>query len=199
MPQAFNPRDRFFHKAQAQGKRARSAFKLDDILVRFPRFVPGQAKVLDLGCAPGSFLQVLQQRQPKLLVGVDLQAIEPLADVTFRQGDIFSDEVGEWLQELGPFDVITSDMAPKTTGVPDNDQFHSVELCERVLDLSATILKPGGNLLLKIFTGADFDSFWARFKRSFRRAKTYKPEASRDRSRETFLIGEGFQPHASGE
>ena len=194
MSKAFDPRDRFFRKAQAEGKRARSAFKLDDILARFPAFLPKRAKVLDLGCAPGSFLQVLQQRQPQLLVGVDLQAIEPLPGVEFRQGDIFSDEIGQWLQELGPFDVITSDMAPKTTGVPDNDQFHSVELCERVLELSADILKPGGNLLLKIFTGADFDPFWAQFKRSFRRAKTFKPEASRDRSRETFLVGEGFAP-----
>ncbi len=194
MPKAFNPQDKFFRKAQAQGMRARSAFKLDDILRRFPSFLPKNAHVLDLGCAPGSFLQVILNYQPKLLVGVDLQEIEPITGVQFRQGDIFSDEMGAWLSDFGMFDVITSDMAPKTTGVPDNDQFHSVELCERVIDLSASILKPKGNLLLKIFTGADFDPFWAQFRSSFARAKTFKPEASRDRSRETFLVGEGFRP-----
>ncbi len=192
MPKAFNPRDSYYRKAQAQGLRARSAFKLDDILKKFPQFLPKKARILDLGCAPGSFLQVLIQHNPHLLVGVDLQVIEPIDDVEFFQGDIFSPEVGEWLQEFGQFDVITSDMAPKTTGVPDNDQFHSVELCERVLELSETILKPNGNLLVKIFVGADFDPFWLQFKAKFRRAKTFKPDASRDRSREMFLIGEGY-------
>ncbi len=192
MPKAFNPNDRFFRKAQASGLRARSAFKLEDILKRFPRFLPSKSRVLDLGCAPGSFLQVLAKHQPTLLVGVDLQAIEPIKGVEFLQGDIFSAEVGEWLQGFARFDVITSDMAPKTTGVPDNDQYHSVELNERVLELCTSILKPNGNLLLKIFVGADFDPFWAEFKKSFKRAKTFKPEASRDRSREMFLIGEGY-------
>lgn len=192
MPKAFNPRDSYFRKAQEQGLRARSAFKLEDILKRFPGFLPKKAMVLDLGCAPGSFLQVLDRFEPKLLVGVDLQDIEPIEGVEFRRGDIFSDEIGAWLRSFGGFDVITSDMAPKTTGIPDNDQFHSVELCERVLELARDILQPNGNLLLKIFVGADFDPFWAKFKKSFRKTKIYKPDASRDRSRETFLVGEGY-------
>jgi len=193
MPKRFNPQDAFFRKAQKEGLRARSAFKLEAILQKFPRFLPKNAAVLDLGCCPGSFLQVLKKNNPKLLVGIDLQKTEPIAGTEIIQGDIFSDEMAKILGSFGKFDVITSDMAPNTTGIPDTDQFHSVELCERVLELCEDILAPSGNLLLKIFMGADFDPFWAKFKKSFRHAKVYKPEASRDRSRETFLVGEGYK------
>lgn len=192
MPKAYNPRDAYYRKAQAQGLRARSAFKLDDILQRFPQFLPKNAAVLDLGSAPGSFLQVLAKKAPRLLVGIDLNPIEPVEGTIFYQGDIFSEQTASYLRQYGQFDVIVSDMAPKTTGVPDNDQYHSVELCERVLELARDILKPNGNLLLKIFTGADFDPFWAEFKQSFKKAKVFKPDASRDRSRETFLVGESY-------
>lgn len=192
MPKRFNPKDSFFQKAKKDGYRARSAYKLEDILQRFPKFVSRNAKVLDLGCCPGSFLQALKKKDPKLLVGVDLQKTDPINGVEILQGDIFSDEIAKKLDSLGRFDVITSDMAPKTTGIPDTDQFHSVELCERVLDISKDLLKPNGNLLVKIFVGADFVPFWATFKKSFQKAKVYKPEGSRDCSRETFLVGEGY-------
>jgi 23S rRNA (uridine2552-2'-O)-methyltransferase len=192
MPKRFNPKDFFFQKAKKDGYRARSAYKQEDILQRFPKFVSRNAKVLDLGCCPGSFLQALKKKDPKLLVGVDLQKTDPINGVEILQGDIFSDEIAKKLDSFGRFDVITSDMAPKTTGIPDTDQFHSVELCERVLDISKDLLKPNGNLLVKIFVGADFDPFWATFKKSFQKAKAYKPEGSRDRSRETFLVGEGY-------
>ncbi len=193
MTKRFNPQDVFFRKAQKQGFRARSAFKLQSILKKFPKFLQKNDSVLDLGCYPGSFLQVLSQESPRKLVGVDLQKTDSVSHALIHQGDIFSEEIAQTLFSYGKFDVITSDMAPKTTGIPDSDQFHSVELCERVLDLSSHILRPGGNLLLKIFVGADFDPFWRQFKNSFKKAKIYKPDASRDRSRETFLVGEGYQ------
>ncbi len=192
MPKRFTPQDKFFHKAKQSGLRARSAFKLEDILRRFPKFVGKNQRILDLGSAPGSFLQVFKNHHPHKLVGIDLQAIEPIDGVEFFQADIFSERAKKFLHERKPFDVITSDMAPKTTGVPDTDQYHSVELCERVLELSGEILRPNGNLLLKIFTGADFDEFWKTFKSRFKKAKVFKPESCRDRSRETFLVGEGF-------
>lgn len=192
MPKRFSPNDPYFRKAQKMGYRARSAFKLEDILKRFPKFLTRNATILDLGCTPGSFLQVLAKSNPKLLVGVDIQETEPISGAYLIKGDIFSDEIGEKLKEIGPFRVITSDMAPNTTGTPDVDQYHSVELCERVLELSKTILEPNGNMTLKIFTGEDFDEFWKTFKKSFKRAKVFKPDACRDRSRETFLVGEGF-------
>lgn len=192
MPKRFNPNDMYFRKAQQMGYRARSAFKLEGILQRFPTFISKNAKILDLGCTPGSFLQILTKKNPKILVGVDIQKTVPVQGAYILQGDIFSEEIGEKLSELGKFDVITSDMAPKTTGTPDIDQFHSVELCERVLELCENILKKNGNLTVKIFTGEDFDEFWLKFKKKFKHAKVFKPDACRDRSRETFLVGVGF-------
>lgn len=194
MPKRFTPQDGFFRKAKQDGFRARSAYKLEAILKKFPEFLPKNATVLDLGCSPGSFLQVLSHAHPKKLIGVDLQKTDPIENVTLFQGDIFSETMEAMLLHEGPFQVITSDMAPKTTGIPDADQFHSVELCERVLELSERILTPKGNLLLKIFMGEDFDFFWKTFRSKFQKAKVYKPDASRDRSRETFLVGISFLP-----
>jgi 23S rRNA (uridine2552-2'-O)-methyltransferase len=194
MPKRYNPQDSFFRKAKKEGFRARSAYKLENILERFPSFVPKNSSVLDLGCCPGSFLQALKKKEPRLLVGVDLQKTDSITGAEILQGDIFSDEIAQKLFLYGRFQVITSDMAPKTTGIPDTDQFHSVELCERVLELCPLLLQKNGNLLLKIFVGADFDPFWAIFKKRFQKAKVYKPESSRDRSRETFLVGQGYIP-----
>ncbi|QQS59237.1 RlmE family RNA methyltransferase [Candidatus Peregrinibacteria bacterium] len=194
MPKRFNPQDGFFRKAKQDGLRARSAYKLEEILKKFPDFLPKNKVILDLGCAPGSFLQILSRAQPKKLIGVDLQHTDPISGVTLLQGDIFSEEVEKILLQESPFHVITSDMAPKTSGISDADQFHSVKLCERVLSLSEKILPPNGNLLLKIFVGEDFDAFWKIFRARFRKAKVFKPDASRDRSRETFLIGIAFLP-----
>lgn len=194
MPKAFSHHDKFAAKAQQLGYRARSAFKLDEILQKFPKLKKDQY-VLDLGCAPGSWLQVLRKNKPAKLIGVDLQHVEPLSNVELLQGDIFSEEIHEQLMQKGPFDLITSDMAPKTTGRPDTDQWHSVELNQRVLDLCGSgLLQGGGNLACKIFVGADFQEFWLDFRAHFKQAKCFKPNSCRDRSVETFMIGMGFTP-----
>ncbi len=194
VPKPFVPNDPYFYKAQKMGYRARSAFKLLEILEKFPHFLPKSgAKICDLGAAPGSFLQVLQTKNPEILVGIDLQEIIPLLGVHAFVGDIFSEEIAQSLANFAPFDVITSDLAPKTSGQKDIDQWHSVELSYRVLELSERILKKKGNILLKIFVGEDFDEFYSLFKTRFETVKTFKPKACRDRSFETYLVGFGFQ------
>lgn len=194
MPKAFVPNDPYFYKAQKMGFRARSAFKLLEILEKFPHFLPKNGgKMCDLGAAPGSFLQVLHARNPEILVGIDLQEIAPMKGVTTFVGDIFSEEIAQSLSRFAPFDVLTSDLAPKTSGQKDIDQWHSVELNERVLSLCDEILKKNGNLLLKIFVGEDFDDFFRLLKSRFTTVKTFKPKACRDRSFETYLVGFGFQ------
>jgi len=192
MPKPFQHLDKYALQAQRDGYRARSAYKLLDILNKF-KAIKVRGSVLDLGCAPGSWLQVLAKQRPRRLVGVDLQQVKPIAGATLLRGDIFSDEITAQLRALAPFDLITSDMAPKTTGRPDNDQWHSVELCQQVLDLARDgLLRPQGSLICKIFVGADFQEFWAEFKRHFQRAKCFKPPSCRDRSVETFVVGQEF-------
>jgi 23S rRNA (uridine2552-2'-O)-methyltransferase len=200
MSKPYNPQDRYFLKAKQEGYRARSAYKLREILEKFPQLLPKSGAVLDLGSAPGSFLQVLQQKLPRgIIVGVDLQEIEPFPSerkLHILTGDVFSAEIVAQIKELLPFqvDLITSDLAPKTMGVPDVDQWHSVELNEQVLQICSEVLRPGGSLITKIFVGEDFQEFWKdKFQKAFQKTRTFKPDASRDRSFETFLIGEGYK------
>lgn len=204
MPKPYSPQDHYFHLAKKRGFRARSAFKLEEILTKFPNLFPQNATVLDLGAAPGSFLQVLEQLLQKQgnLMGVDLQKIDPLAPKTqLVQGDVFGEEVEDLIQQWlhsedgkSQIDLITADLAPKTSGMRDVDQWKSVELNQQVLALAARFLRSGGNLITKIFVGEDFQEFWMEeFKPLFQKSRTYKPKACRDRSFETYLIGQGFK------
>ena len=195
MPKKFTPNDPYFYKAKKMGFRARSAFKLLEILQKFPKLLPPKnGKFCDLGAAPGSFLQVLKTKNPKILVGVDLQKIKKIDGAELFVGDIFSDEILKKLASRGQFDFLSSDLAPKTTGQKDLDQWHSVELCERVLAIFPRILKPGGNAVMKIFVGADFDDFLKKMKKKFAVVKIFKPKACRDRSFETYLVARLFSP-----
>ncbi|MEI7511058.1 MAG: RlmE family RNA methyltransferase [Candidatus Peregrinibacteria bacterium] len=204
MPKAYSPQDKYFHLAKKLGYRARSAFKLEEILDKYPFLLPVHGNIVDLGSAPGSFLQILQERQKRgKLCGVDLKPIEPFSKTNPQYfqcfvGDVFADEtLKEVLHFLGTerVDFITSDLAPNTSGVRDIDQWKSIELNERVLEVAEKILKPGGHLITKIFQGEDFQEFWVEsFRSRFQTAKVFKPQACRDRSFEVFLIGMGWKP-----
>lgn len=193
MPKPFKIQDPYFKKAKAEGYRARSAFKLIEIDEKFRIFKKGQS-VLDLGAAPGSWLQVIQKEVGNQgnLVGIDLQEMKSLGDhVALYQADIFSDLVEDLL--IGEkFDVITSDLAPKTSGVKDIDQWKSIELNQKVVELAKKHLKPKGTVILKVFVGADFQDFVKELKGMFRKVNNFKPKACRDRSFETYLICMGL-------
>ena len=177
---------------------ARSVFKLEEMQERFSLLKVGQ-KVLDLGSAPGSWSQYCLQRlgAKGQLVGVDLEpvVITPRFGGYYRsiQGDIFSQEILSTLNELGPFDVILSDAAPRTSGSGLVDAQRSLELAERVLEIAECTLSPGGHLVVKIFQGGEEGQLLQRMKSLFNNARAFKPKASRGESRETYFLGQLFR------
>lgn len=192
----FTVQDHFFHEARRRGYRARSVFKLEEIDKKMHLIKKGDL-VLDLGAAPGSWLQYFAERvgDSGTVVGVDLQEIENLSKHTVQTYvyDVFSDECKDFLTtHYGKFTIIASDMAPHTSGIKDKDQWESVELSFRVMDFAKTMLLPGGCVVIKIFRGADFDSFWSRFKKYFKQAKIIIPQAVRSSSMEVYVVGKGF-------
>ncbi len=194
--------DHYFKQAKREGFAARSAFKLEEIDRRQRLLRPGM-RVLDLGCAPGSWLQYAAHRVgPKgQVLGVDLQTVTVALPPQARtlQGDVFEIEP-EALLEGGPlFDVVISDMAPKTTGIPSADAARSAELVLRAVTLATSLLKPGGSLLAKVFQGSRMAEVRAELALCFERVSIEKPKASRAESVEVFLLGSGFRGSPAGK
>jgi 23S rRNA (uridine2552-2'-O)-methyltransferase len=189
--------DPFVKRAQAEGWRSRAVFKLEEIDRRERLLAPGGV-CLDLGAAPGAWSQYARRRVGRAgrVIASDILPLEPLAGVEFVQGDFREDSVFEQLQTLLPprgVDVLLSDMAPNLSGVDAIDQPRSLLLCELALDLAGRILKPGGDALIKTFQGSGFTAFVASARRSFQKVKFAKPEASRSRSPELYLLAKGFR------
>ena len=186
--------DEFFQKAKEKGYASRASFKLLQIQEKFGLIRRGDC-VVDLGCAPGSWLQVAGELVggEGRVVGVDLQGVRiSLASwVVAERGDVF--EVGpEHFSYMGAgrVDVMLSDMGPATDG--HTEHYVSVRLCERVLELSMRILKPGGHLAMKVLEGSEYRRLLDETGGLFARCRGYKPKASRAVSREMYIIGEGF-------
>jgi len=190
----YTHKDFFFKKAKASGLRARSAFKIDEIAKRFGVFKKGQA-VLDMGAAPGGFMQViLDEVGPKgRVTGVDLEAIRPLGRPNAKTAvlDVLADDFEARLLALdpGPFDVVVSDLAPKTTGVRATDEARSLRLAGVALDMSRRHGKPGGHFIAKLFMGGDFEAFRDEVRAAYEDVKVVRPEATRGRSIEVYLVG----------
>ena len=185
MPKAYNPNDKFFRRAKEQGYRARSAFKLDAIQNRFHLIKPGN-HVLDLGAAPGSFLQLIAKiiGEKGVAVGVDLKSIKPFKQSYVHSfvGDIFDESIYQIVEQktgLKKFDVITSDLAPATTGIKSVDAGRSFQLNEQVLKVAENHLKKGGHVVVKAFPGIDHDQLLALMKQEFKQIKLFRPEAVR--------------------
>ncbi len=195
MSKAYNPRDAFYRKAKQAHLRARSAFKIDEIQQRLRLVRPGDA-VVDLGAAPGGFLQVLaEQVGPKgRVVGIDLVPIKPLGGVVETAAvDVMDPGLEQQLRRMlarPSADVVASDMAPKTSGIRDADEARSLALVDRALDLALALLHPGGHFVAKVFMGGEFDVFFGRVKASFEDARVVRPEATRARSREVYVVGQ---------
>jgi 23S rRNA (uridine2552-2'-O)-methyltransferase len=188
-------------EAKKQGYPARSVFKLEEINKKTQLLKKGM-RVLDLGAAPGSWSLFASQQvgQNGRVLAVDLQEITQgfAPNVKVVKGDAF-DLSGETLAMFAPYDVILSDMAPKTTGVKLRDQALSYELFERALKVAQTFGKPGvAALVVKIFMGPDFDQAIAQAKAAFKKTRVIRPEGVRPNSKEVFLVGQelrsgGFQ------
>ena len=189
--------DPYVRKAQAEGMRSRAAYKLQQLAERDHLLKPGMV-VVDLGCAPGGWAQVAGRMvgSEGRVIGVDLLEMLPVPGVRFVQGDFGDDavlaEVEKYL-EARPVDLVLSDMAPNMSGVASVDQARSIGLAELALDFAVNHLKPQGNFLVKVFQGSGFEELVAEIRRRFVQVMIRKPEASRSRSNEVYLVGKGLK------
>lgn len=185
--------DPYVKKAQFDGYRSRAAYKLLEIDTRDRLLKPGLT-VVDLGAAPGSWCQVVVQKlknQGRVLA-IDLLPLAPLAGVQSLEGDFTEASALVWLEgQLGNarVDLVLSDMAPNISGVMLRDQARQYELCELALDFAVNWLKPDGVFLVKVFQGVGFEDFRRQMQMAFEQVLIRKPDASRDRSSEVYLLG----------
>jgi 23S rRNA (uridine2552-2'-O)-methyltransferase len=186
--------DPFVAEAKAKGYRSRAAFKLAEIDDRL-RLIRRGVRAIDLGCAPGGWLQVLAERGAAAVVGIDLLAVDAVPPATILQGDFTEPGMGERLIEAlgGPPELILSDMAPNTTGHRQTDHLRIVGLIEAASDFAEASLAPGGAFVAKAFQGGETAGVIARLRRSFADVRTLKPKASRAESSEVYLAATGFR------
>jgi 23S rRNA (uridine2552-2'-O)-methyltransferase len=191
---SYNPKDHYFKKAKEQNFVARSVFKLEEIDQKLKIIQPHQ-KILDLGASPGSWSQYCSKKigpQGRIL-GVDLTSIPlKLPNATFIQADLRDINLEHIFHQNGfhgPFDVVLSDMAPKTTGIRVTDQTRSFELCEIALNVAKQFLKKDGHFVCKLFHSDEFANLRDLMKKEFSRVEIVKPDSTRKISKEIFLIG----------
>ena len=187
-------RDRFHRRASQHGYRARSVFKLEEIDTKLG-VITRDMRILDLGCAPGSWLQYCRQKAgPNAhLVGVDRAPLDPpLPGVRLVVGDVRELQPRDLLGDEEAFDLVLSDMAPDTTGIRHLDQLRSEVLFERALEIGEATLTPGGSFLAKLFQGPAFHELVTRCRREFTTVKIMKPESSRTRSIEQYVFARGW-------
>lgn len=189
--------DPYVRKAQAEGMRSRAAYKLQQLAERDKLLKPGMT-VVDLGAAPGGWSQVAGRvaGDTGRVVAVDLLEMTPVAGVTFIHGDFGEDAVLAAVEQAiggGGVDLVLSDMAPNISGVASVDQARSVALAELALDFAVNHLKPQGNFLVKLFQGSGFEALVADIRRKFVQVMIRKPEASRSRSSEVYVVAKGLK------
>lgn len=190
---AYNPKDYYFKKAKSENYAARSVFKIEEIDKRF-RILRGGDKVLDLGAAPGSWSQYASKKiGPKgRLLGIDLQTIQiTLPNCAFITADLRDLDLDALLKEKDfhpPFQVVLSDMAPKTTGIKITDQMRSLELCELALSIALKYLSPSGHFVCKLFHSDEFSGFRDLLKTHFEKVEIIRPKSTRKESKEIFFV-----------
>ncbi len=179
-------KDFYFKKAKKEGYLARSSYKLIELNRKY-NLIRRDSDVLDIGCSPGSWVQVCLKLNVRRVVGIDIEK----AKVKGNKFEFINEDINEIdVDKLGKFDVVLSDISPKTKGFFDAEE--SVDLSRKAWGVTKEVLKPKGNFLCKIFQGADFDAFCREVKKHFYFFKVSKPKASRKESREMYLIGKGF-------
>ena len=200
-------KDDYYNRSKQQGYRARSAYKLKQLDEEAALFGPGDT-VVDLGAAPGGWLQVAAEEvgEGGTVVGVDLQRIDEFDDhdIETLRGDMTEERTRHYLREAvgeGGADVVVSDMAPNMTGEYHLDHARSVHLARQALDTAEELLAPGGDFVVKVFQGEDLDAFRDDVAASFQYVRTVSPPASRDSSSEVYLVAKGYttSPVAEGD
>jgi len=191
----YQPHDKYTQKALKNGFRARSIYKLEEMDQKYQLVSKGQI-VLDLGAAPGSWLQYLANKvgSKGMVYGIDLQKIETLSysNVLIFQADMLATKK---ILDLLPnqFDGIFSDAAPATSGVPVTDASKSLRLLHQCISLTPHLLKTKGTLCVKIFMSPDAQEYIEKLKPLFKNLKLFKPKASRSTSKEMYVIGKGYK------
>jgi 23S rRNA (uridine2552-2'-O)-methyltransferase len=189
--------DPYVKMAQKDGYRSRASYKLLEIQEKYKIIRPGMS-VVDLGAAPGGWSQVTSRLiggQGRLIAS-DILEMDSIPDVTFIQGDFTQDDVlAQILEAVGNshVDLVISDMAPNMSGTPAVDIPKAMFLCELAIDLATRVLKPGGDFLIKIFQGEGFDVYLKETRKKFDKVQMLKPDSSRDRSREQYLLARGYR------
>jgi len=193
----YNPRDSYWRRAKKEGYRSRASYKLIELNEKFKLLKRGD-RVLDVGCAPGGWMQVALEivGEKGFVYGVDIEKVESfhksnaeiiIADISKAKGrELILNKAD------GMLDAIISDIAPHTTGVKIADQAKSLELSKEAFRISKILLKESGNFLVKIFQGSDIKKFLEELKLNFREVKITKPEATRKGSAEVYIVGKGF-------
>ena len=199
----YQPQDAYFKKAKQEGYRSRAAYKLLELQQRY-RIMKAGDRVIDLGAAPGGWLQVAAKIVgPRgKVIGVDLEAIQPLPEgnVILLSGDIRSDEIRRRIQEFigGPANCVLSDLAPKLSGIRDADIARCLELNRTALEVATPLLRPGGALLVKSFISSELNIFTAELTQHFAAVRRTKPEATRRGSSEFYFYATGFSSRSNG-
>ncbi len=189
--------DPYVKKAQEEGWRSRAAYKLAEI-DRKDGLLKAGMRIVDLGAAPGGWSQYAAQKLQGCgqVVALDILPMDALLDVTVLQADFREAEALEQLHEVlrgEPVDLVLSDMAPNMSGQDSTDQARAMYLAELALDFVDEVLRPGGAFLTKVFQGVGFDDYLRAMRDRFDRVASRKPDASRARSREIYLLGQGFR------
>jgi 23S rRNA (uridine2552-2'-O)-methyltransferase len=188
--------DHWVKEATRLGYRSRAAFKLLELAEKDKLLRPG-LRVVDLGAAPGSWTQVLREKLGARaeIIAVDVLPMDPLRSVVFVQADFREDEglaAVERALDGRKVDLVVSDLSPNLSGVEAADQARAVHLAELALEFAGKWLQPGGDLVVKAFQGSGFAELQREIQRRFDKVHVRKPKASRDRSREVFLVAKGF-------
>jgi 23S rRNA (uridine2552-2'-O)-methyltransferase len=189
--------DPYVKQARAEGWRSRAVFKLQQIQQKDRLIRPGMT-IVDLGAAPGGWSQYAASllKGRGRIIALDILPMDPIEGVEFIHGDFREDAVLKQLTEtLGGqrVDLVLSDMAPNISGIDASDQARVLYLAELALEFCRTALKPGGDLLIKLFQGEGFDGYLKTLRGQFARVQIRKPEASRDRSRELYLLARNYR------
>jgi 23S rRNA (uridine2552-2'-O)-methyltransferase len=194
----YQPKDSFYRKAKKEGYRSRAAYKLLELDRRFRLIKPGD-RVVDLGAAPGGWLQVAAELVgPKgKVLGIDLQSIEPFhaPNIIALEADVTSAESIHKIKNLlaSAADSVLSDLSPRLTGIRDADISRSVELARLAHSVARRLLRPGGNFLVKTFVAEELSDFFQELKEDFASVDRTRPEATRKGSSEIYFCARGFR------
>jgi len=185
--------DKYYRRSLKEGYRSRAAYKLIEIQKRF-EFIRDDDNIVDLGAAPGSWMQVERELTDGMIIGVDLNPIAPVEDTMTIVGDFTTEKVQDKVRSLiDEVNIVLCDASPKLSGQKSYDQARAIGLCEDALAFTCKIIKPGGNFVMKSFQGEMFGELLVEIRKHFYSVKVYRTKATRKGSTESYIISKNFK------